>query len=261
MTLSISRCLQSRKAITWAKILLLSLVFFIWSLPANAATHIPVSSRMEEQVLQIIRDHPEVILESVQAYQQKQYEAQRQAQQAFLQEMKANPQQAIGQSPTTGAATQKIVLLEFSDFECPYCHAAHLTLKQFIARHSQEVTLAYKHFPLSTIHPEAIPSAKAAWAAGHQGKFWEYHDALFTQQKELGEALYVATAKNLNLDLAQFNQDRNSNAASRAIGQDMAMAEKLGLAGTPFFVMNGEAFSGAVQLSDLEEVLARVSKA
>jgi predicted DsbA family dithiol-disulfide isomerase len=83
---------------------------------------------------------------------------------------------------------------------------------------------------------------------------------LFDQQKKLGEALYVATAKKLNLDLEKFNRDRNGDAATQAIQQDMAIAEKIGLTGTPFFVMNGEAISGAVELSDLEDVLARVSR-
>jgi protein-disulfide isomerase len=118
----------------------------------------------------------------------------------------------------------------------------------------------YKHFPLSTIHSEALPAAKAAWAAGQQGKFWQYQDALFTQQDKLGEEFYVATAKTLNLDIEQFNRDRSGDAASTAIQQDMVMAQSLGIAGTPFFVMNGEAFSGAVQLSDMEDVLARVTQ-
>lgn len=261
MIMPISRWLQSRKALHLAQILLLLIVFLILPLPANAATHIPVNSRLEEQVLQIIQDHPEVILESVQAYQQKQYEEQRQASTAFLQEMKANPQGAIGKSPTTGAKDQKIVLLEFSDFECPYCGKVDSDIKKFVDSHSQEITLVYKHFPLAAIHPEALPSAKAAWAASQQGKFWEYHDALFAQQENLGEILYLETAKNLNLDLEQFNQDRNSTAANQAIGQDMLMAQRLGISGTPFFVMNGEAFAGAVQLSDLEKVLARINKA
>jgi predicted DsbA family dithiol-disulfide isomerase len=76
----------------------------------------------------------------------------------------------------------------------------------------------------------------------------------------LGEDLYVATAKSLNLDMEQFNRDRSGDAASTAIQQDMVMAQSLGIAGTPFFVMNGEAFSGAVQLSDMEDVLARVAQ-
>lgn len=264
ITVSLSRWLQSRTALYLVKLLLLLCLLFFCSscqsLPVNIATASPVNSRLEEQVLQIIRNHPEAIVESVQAYQKKQYEQQQQAQQAFLQEMKANPQAAIGASPTTGASEQKIVLLEFSDFQCPYCAEAHSRLKQFMANHQHDVTLVYKHLPLSAIHAEAMPSAKAAWAAGQQGKFWQYHDALFDQQKKLGEALYVETAKKLNLDLEKFNRDRNGDAASQAIQQDIAIAQKIGITGTPFFVMNGEAFSGAVELSDLEDVLTRVSK-
>lgn len=258
--LSITPWLQSWKALHLAKLLVLCLVFFSWSLPVHAATNSRVSARLESQVLQIIRDHPEVIMESVQAYQQQQYEQQQQAQQAFLQEMKANPQGMIGESPATGASEQKIVLLEFSDFQCPYCAQMHQRLKEFMANHQREVTLVYKHFPLTSIHAEALPAAKAAWAAGQQGKFWQYQDALFTQQEKLGEEFYVATAKTLNLDIEQFNRDRSGDAANRAIQQDMLMAQRLGIAGTPFFVMNGEAFSGAVQLSDMEDVLARVAQ-
>ena len=261
ITLFISRWLKSCKVLhLLAQLLLLFLVVFGWSLPVYAASQSSVSSRLEDQVLQIIRDHPEVILESVQVYQKQQYEQQQQAQQAFLQEMRANPRKMIGDSPTTGASEQRIVLVEFSDFQCSYCAEVEQRLKQFMENHQREVTLVYKNFPLTAIHNDAMPAAKAAWAAGQQGKFWQYHDALFAQQDKLGEALYVATAKTLNLDLEQFNRTRSGDAASKAIQQDMAIAQMLGITGTPFFVMNGEAFSGAVQLSDMENVLARVSK-
>lgn len=246
-----------------ATLRLAALLLLTWSLlgaaiPAQAATR--SSPHLEEQVLQILRDHPEAILESVQAYQQQQLQQQKQAQQAFLQQLQANPQRVIGTSPTTGAQSSKVLLIEFSDFQCPYCAQANQTLKQLMANHQGEITLVYKHFPLTTIHEQAMLAAKAAWAAGQQGQFWEYHDALFSQQDKLGEELYVATAKTLNLDLEQFNQDRNADAANVAIGQDMQLAQMLGIQGTPFFVMNGEAFSGAVQLSELESILARVSK-
>lgn len=220
----------------------------------------PTDAQLETKVLQIIRNHPEAIVESVQAYQKKQQEQQQQAQNTILQEMKTNPKSAIGTSPTTGSKTQKIVLFEFSDFQCPYCAKAHQTLKQFMATHQNQVTQVYKFLPLTQIHPEAMPSAKAAWAAGQQGKFWEFHDALFTQQDKLGEPLYVATAKALNLDLKKFDQDRNGTAASAAIQKDVEMAQKLGVSGTPFLVMNGEPLSGAAQLSELEALLAKVSQ-
>ena len=235
-------------------ILLLTLTFFLWTSPAQAATRIP--TQLEEQVLQIIRQHPEAIVESVQAYQEKIQKQLAQAQQAFVQQMKANPDAIIGQSPITGSPAKKIILVEFSDFQCPYCAEAHKTIKEFMAKHQDEVTLVYKHFPLSNIHPEALPAAKAAWAAGQQGKFWQYHDALFTQQKQLGEQFYLDTAKNLNLDLEKFNSDRQT--AEKFITEDMILGESVGISGTPFFIMNGATFSGAVQLSDVEDVLARV---
>lgn len=228
--------------------------------PTQAGNSQATDPQLEAKVLQIVRNHPEVILESVQAYQQKQQAQQQQGQKAFLDGMKANPKSVIAESPVTGAKAQSVVLMEFSDFQCPYCAKAHETLKQFMAKHQERVTWVYKFLPLTQIHPEAMPSAKAAWAAGQQGKFWEYHDALFTQQDKLGEPLYVATAKALNLDLKRFDQDRKSDSASAAIQKDIDMAEKLGVSGTPFLVMNGEPIPGAAQLADLEGLLAKVSK-
>lgn len=246
---------QAKKGLTVTG-LVLCIAFLGWSLPAQAANRI--SPQLEEEVLQIILNHPEVILESIQAYQQRQQQQQEQARQTFLQDIKTNPKALIGESPTNGAAESKIVLIEFSDFQCPYCAKADQTLKQFMAKHQNEVTLVYKHFPLTSIHPQALSAAKAAWAANQQGKFWQYHDALFTQQDKLGEELYLEIAQSLNLDLEQFNRDRD--VADTAIEQDMQLAKKLGLTGTPFFVMNGEIFSGAMQLSNMEKVLARVSQ-
>src|SRR6478672_2016086 len=248
------------KAWRLATLLILGFAFWVWSwsMPAQAATRI--TPKLEEQVLQILRDHPDVIMQSVEAYQQKQGDQLRQVQQAFVQTLKTNPKIVIAESPTTGAAESKVVLVEFSDFQCPYCAQAHKTLKQFMAKHQGEVTLVYKHLPLVQAHPQAMPAAKAAWAASQQGKFWEYQDALFTQQDKLGEEFYVATAKSLNLDLEKFESDRNSETAKAAIQKDIELAQVLGVGGTPFFVMNDETFAGAVQLTDFENVLGRVSK-
>lgn len=215
---------------------------------------------LEEQVLEIIRTHPEVLLESIQTYQQQQFKQQLQARQAFLQEMKVNPQGVVDASPKIGAAAQEIVLLEFGDFQCPYCGEVQGALKQFMEQHQDEVTLVYKFLPLGFIHPEALSAAKAAWAANQQGKFWPYQDALFAQQDQLGESRYEEIAKTLNLNLTRFNQDRQSSAASAAIQQDLEMAKMLGARGTPFFVLNGEPLRGNVELSTLESVLARVNR-
>jgi protein-disulfide isomerase len=255
-----------RTSVSWSKKLLISLrslailsllcLILGWSLPAQAASRI--SPKLEEQVLQIIREHPEVVLESLVAYQQQQRQQIQQSQQSFLQDLQTNPQAVIGNSPVTGSLKSKIVLVEFSDYECPYCAEANKTLKQFMEKHQDQVTLVYKHFPLTQIHAEAVPAAKAAWAANQQGKFWEYSDALFSDQKQLSEAKYLDIATNLKLDLDKFKSDRTL--ADNEIIKDMQLGQKLGLTGTPFFVMNGESLSGAVQLSEMEEVLARATK-
>ena len=238
------------------------MVWLGWSAPTQAAANSQdadrldqVTTELEAEVLQVIRSHPEVVWESLQVYRQQQQERLQQAQESLSQELKANPKRVIGESPATGAVDGKIVLLEFSDFQCPFCAQVHkTTLKQFMATHQDRVTLVYKNLPLP-IHLEAMAAAKAAWAVNQQGNFWQYHDALFSQQDKLGEQLYLDIARNLNLDLERFNRDRNSKAASAAIEKDIEMAERSGIQGTPFFAMNGKTFTGAISLSELEKAL------
>ncbi|MGK7886593.1 MAG: DsbA family protein [Crocosphaera sp.] len=214
-----------------------------------------IDPKLEQTVLDIIRQNPEVVIESVQAYQKQQQEQQKQALQSFASQLKTNPQTIIAESPSTGSRSQKKILLEFSDFQCPFCQKAYETVEEFMAKHGDEVTLVYKHFPLFTIHPEAVGAAKASWAAQQQGKFWPYYDALFEQQDSLGEDFYIELAESLDLDLEQFERDRNSINADLAIQKDMELAEKIGIQGTPLFIFNGKVFSGAIPLSTLEEAL------
>ncbi len=253
-------------------VLLLTLLLGVWiASPALAgkkpkilpAATLPTSQpkitpEMEKQVLEIIRRHPEVVLESVQKYVAEQERKEKAAQALALQQLRQNTAALIGDSPTTGAANRQIVLVEFSDFQCTFCAQAHGNLKKFMDKHKGQVTLVYKHFPLTQIHPEALPAAQAAWAANKQGKFWEYHDELFANQKQLGETFYVATAQKLQLNLAKFNADRK--VADQSVVQDFTLGRKLGVNGTPSFLMNGEFLSGVVTVEELEKVLAKVQK-
>ncbi len=225
----------------------------------QAAKGETTDTQFESKVLEIIRKRPEVVLEALQAYEQKQRQEQTDLRKKVLGQLQAQPKLIIRDSPVMGATNQKIVIAEFSDFQCPYCSKAQVGLKQFMAKHKDEVTLVFKHFPLTQIHPEALPAALAAWAAGQQGKFWEYHNALFDQQEQLGEKLYTSTATNLNLDMDKFNKDRNSEAAKAAIKKDVELGKSLGLPGTPFFVVNGMPLNNSGNLvSDLESALVEV---
>ncbi|TVR07087.1 MAG: disulfide bond formation protein DsbA [Phormidium sp. GEM2.Bin31] len=217
------------------------------------------SGDLEAQVLEIIRENPEVILESVQAYQQEQQRSQQESRGAVVQQMRENPAQFIGESPVKGAAAQEIVMIEFSDFQCPFCARASGTVAEFIEEHGDRVTLVFKHLPLVSINPQSLPAARASWAAQQQGQFWEYHQALFENQERLGESLYLEIAEDLNLDLEQFERDRESEAAIAAVQTDLELADQLGLTGTPTFFINGESFTGAVPLEEMEAVLAQVT--
>lgn len=247
------------KAIYLVNLLFICLLFLTGALPAYATTEAPELT-LEEQVLQIIRSHPKVIIESVQEYQKQQYQEQQEKQQATVKKLAAHPQTLIGASPKWGSS-QRVLLVEFSDFQCPFCAKAHQNVKQFVERHSQELTFVYKYLPLTQIHSQAMAAAKAAWAAGQQGKFWEYHDALFDQQKSLGEELYSSLAEQLGLNVAKFDRDRMGEAASAAIQRDIDLAEKLEVGGTPFFIMNGEVLSGAVSLAEFENKFAQINQA
>jgi protein-disulfide isomerase len=228
-------------------------------LPAKPPnSQLQITPAMEQQVLEIIRRHPEVLIESVQKYAAEQERKEKAAQAQALQQLRQNTAALIGDSPITGAADRRIVLIEFSDFQCTFCAQANGTIKKFMDKHKGQVTLVYKHFPLTQIHPEALPAAQAAWAANKQGKFWEYHDELFANQKQLSEDFYVATAQKLKLNLAKFNADRK--AADQSIVQDFTLGRKLGVNGTPSFLMNGEFISGVVTVEELEKVLAKVQK-
>jgi protein-disulfide isomerase len=240
-----------------AGFLIFSSLFFSFPLDANAASK--NDSYAEEQILQTIRKHPEIIMEAVQLYQQQQEKRQGQLLQEFSQQIKLNPGSTLTESPITGSIKAKVILVEFSDFQCPYCSGAYKTLKDFLTSHNKEVTLVYKHLPLENIHSEALPAAKAAWAAGRQGKFWEYHDALFEKQKNLSENLYLKIAKSLKLNIVKFDDDRTSEEASSAIQKDIDLAKRLEISGTPFFVMDTEYFSGAIPLRDFERALDRIS--
>ena len=217
-----------------------------------------VSPELEQQILQVIRKNPDVLLEVLQKYAIEQQQKEQQAQAETIKLARKDVKSFIGDSPTMGAKDRKIVMVEFSDFQCPYCATASVSVKQFMAKHKDKVTLVYKHFPLTQIHPEALPAARAAWAANKQGKFWEYHDILFANQAKLGEPLYLETATKLKLDLKKFNADRKI--ADAAIVKDFTLGRKVGIEGTPTFILNGELVAGSGSLADLEKAFAEIKK-
>jgi protein-disulfide isomerase len=244
-----------------ARSLLSALLLGTMLLPAAAQQKPKVDPALEQQVLEVLRKNPDVVYQVLKKYAEEKQAAEaaqeKAAQAAAVQKFFKNTKAVIGDSPTRGAADRKILLVVFADFQCPTCAKFNENAQKFMAKHP-EVTLVFKFFPLTQAHPQALPSAKAAQAAHKQGKFWEYHDALFANQKRLGEPLYLEIAKQLKLDLKKFQTDYD--AAEQAIVQDYTLGRRLNVQGTPTMYLNGELLVGANSVPELEKYLARAKQ-
>ncbi|MGV1099568.1 DsbA family protein [Thiovibrio sp. JS02] len=168
----------------------------------------------------------------------------------------------ISGAPFLGPENAPVVIVEFSDFECPYCSKTVLLNEALLAKYPKQVKIVFKQFPLS-FHKQAQPAALAALAAHHQGKFWQYHDLLFENQKALSDARYVEAAKQLGLDLQKFNSDRNSPGTRQQLENDINEGRKAGVRGTPSLFLNGRRVKDRNLESVekmIEQELARIGK-
>jgi protein-disulfide isomerase len=148
-----------------------------------------------------------------------------------------------------------VTIVEFSDFQCPYCKKSESTLHELLTKYNGRVKLAYLDFPLRDIHPQAQRAAEAARCAGEQGKFWEYHDALYAEQSKLDGAELLNHARALHLDEKSFQSCLDSGKFKSKIEADMEQGRKVGVAGTPGFFVNGVFLSGALPSADFEKVI------
>jgi protein-disulfide isomerase len=157
-------------------------------------------------------------------------------------------------SPARGPADAPIEIVEFSDFQCPFCSRVTPTLKQVEQEYGDKVRIVFKHFPLS-IHPKA-PAAHAASVAAHnQGKFWEMHDRIFGNQGEMSEEKYVAYAQELGLDVEKFKKDMEDPETKAAVERDTKQAATLSVRGTPGFFINGRFLSGAQPFAAFKRII------
>lgn len=157
-----------------------------------------------------------------------------------------------------GNKSAKVEIIEFSDFKCPACGIAAPEVKRAVESYGDKVVFYYRHFPLDIPGHEISPdAAKAAEAAGKQGKFWEMDELLFQNQASLNDDLFVKLAKDLNLNVDQFNADRNSEEIAKIVEKDKSDALSLGVNGTPTFFINGEQvnLSNIPQFEDWKQLI------
>jgi protein-disulfide isomerase len=160
----------------------------------------------------------------------------------------------VAGAPSKGPEDARVVLIEFSDFECPYCRQAVGQVEALMKMFPHDIRLYYKQFPLS-MHPHARLAAAAALAANAQGKFWEMHDQLFANSHDLTEAHIMALAKQLGLDMTRFAADLKSGKFDPAINKDMKDGENAGVEGTPAFFINGKLYNGPMDVSRVKPLI------
>lgn len=162
---------------------------------------------------------------------------------------------SIQNAPVRGAVDAPVTLVEFSDFECPFCKQARPTLKQLLERYPGKVRLAYRDFPLDSIHPQARRASEAARCAHDQGKFWEYHDVLFAQSPKLATEHLRRYAGEVGLDVTKFDSCVSAGTHKAAVQRDLDEGHRLGITGTPAFFVNGRPLSGAQPLEAFAKVI------
>jgi protein-disulfide isomerase len=164
-------------------------------------------------------------------------------------------------SPVRGAQGAAVTLVEFSDFQCPYCFEAVAKLNAVLNAYPGKVKLIFKEFPLET-HSQAALAADAAIAAHRQGKFWEMHDALFTHRRDLSRPAILGLARDLGLDMKRFQTDLDSAETKKAVANDVRDGDRAGVEGTPSVYIDGQQYNGNLDLAAMKKVIdAELKKA
>ena len=158
-------------------------------------------------------------------------------------------------APATGPANARITLVEFSDFQCPYCSKAVIQINATLKAYPNDVRLIFKQYPLEDSHPAAAISAAASLAAHAQGKFWPMHDVMFANRQKLSRQAILAWAKDIGLDMKRFTADLDSESIRKTVLRDQADGDKAGVEGTPTVFLNGQKYNGDLAPDAIKPVI------
>jgi len=221
------------------KSLVISIIALLVAVAALVKDYLPCAKKSAEtapvDVEAVLKEHPEYVVNALQAYEQKAREEVEAQARALLKENEAAL--AENNAPSQGAADAAIVMVEFYDYACGYCHRLFPELNQIIAQNS-DVKVLFR--PLAFVSPHSEYAARAVLAANEQGKFSELHTALFTVQKALSEKLVDELAEKAGINVEQMKKDMNSEKVNAAFAANNDLAEKVQINGVPTLIMNGE---------------------
>ena len=243
---------------------------------AAAALTVAACTPSVSQMKKLISDNPEIITEAMEknpgkfgeAIQKAAFEARRQSQAKMeedkkkeMEEQYKNPKKVpIADRPLRGPKDAPMVLVVYSDFQCPYCQRGAATVDELKAKYGEKLQVIFKHLPLD-FHPMAMPAAKRFEAIAKQSadKAWAFHDLVFKNQQKFsdGEKFLDEMAKKAGANMAQMKKDIDSDSVKKIIEADMKEAGELGVRGTPGFLMNGVVVHGALPAQAFDEIVAK----
>ena len=221
------------------KALVISIVALLASVAALVKVYLPCAKKADTNasvnVEHVLKDHPEYVVNALQAYEQKMRDEEEARVQALVKSNEAALKE--GNAPFQGPADSKIVLVEFFDYACGYCRRLYPELNEIIAQNA-DVKVMYR--PLAFVSPYSEYAARAVLAANEQGKFNELHTALFTVQKPLDEKLVDELAGKAGIDVEKMKADMKSEKVNAAFAANNSLAEKIQINGVPSLILNGE---------------------
>ena len=163
---------------------------------------------------------------------------------------------SINGAPVRGNEAAPITIVAFSDFQCPYCSRVHPTLQRLLETYPDRVRLVFKHNPLP-MHPNAPLAHKASIAAAEQGHFWEMHDLIFANMRDISRDKLLSYARQLDFELGKFVEDMDSDHVAALLDRDIAESSRLGVTGTPTFLINGKFLAGAQPFENFQVLIER----
>lgn len=204
----------------------------------------------------------EYVMDAQKDYQEKKQAEQEEKEKAELEEAFKNPLKPEIDAKTRirGDKNAPITIVEYSDFQCPYCGRGFQTVEAVREKYGPKVRFIYKNLPLVAIHPNALPAAKWFEAVSLQSpaKAWIFHDTMFKNQTSLSEDFYKKTVKSLGLDVAKAAKDAQSQAVADKIEADTKEAKEFGFTGTPGFLINGVPLRGAYPPEEFDKIIKRL---
>lgn len=208
------------------------------------------------------KDFFELIISAQKEYQMEKMKEEEVLEKEAYEKAFANPYKPIIDAKThvRGDAKAPITIVEYSDFQCPFCERGYRTVEQLRKKYGAKLRVVFKQEPSNPRHPEAIPAASWMEAVALQSpeKAWLFHDKMFENQDKLGDEFYRRTVKELGLDVARAAKDKDGKAVQEKLEADSKESHEFGFHGTPGFLVNGIPLRGAYPVADFDKIIERL---